>query len=284
MSVSYNRPFFGNHLYIAGMPSGSFEEKMADACLLFPSHLSKTMHVTIMTDEKDLKIDYIRQGCILQLFEDTVLSIVKKDTEYSSPLFTAAMIPVYLTIGLTYAITCIAAKPFELIGKCMKNIALELNPKAMAYNQLAEKQIQFLQANGATLDHIASLKKALESYLLMENIHALVCENTKSQPEDFISLKLAVDDSSTIELILKPIVENGDITDYEILAPNHRISCLPTTKNKLGVDIKTKSTLIPSIENEFLAKLNLFNTGSQNFEMAIETLLNPQTEKTPLIN
>lgn len=278
MNINNQRPFFGDHLYNAGLPSKNIEEKIADTCLLFPNQLSDTLKITVIKEDSDLRIDYIQRGCIHQLFDNAIASF-----EHSPQLQDVTMIPAFFAIGVIYMTTCIVAKPLELIGKCMKNIALEMNPKAKDYNQLAANHIQFLQTHNATLDRVSALKTALESRLLTIQIYTLVLEKTKCQQEGFLKVELELD-STIIPLILKPIVKDGCIEDYEISAPVHSVLSLPTTRNELGRYIQSQDNILNDLENEFLAKLKLFQRGSANFENAVETLLKEEkTEHTYLL-
>jgi hypothetical protein len=256
MSVN-NRPFFGDHLYLSGMPSRHIEETFADGCLSFPGHLSPNVRVEVILDDDEFSVNYMSQGCI-------------------SSLFCSA-----------FFVTSIIAKPFELIGKCMKNGALAVNPEAKAYNEMAANHLQWLQDRDASLDRIGLLKIELEAKLAQfsqdEKLYNLVLEKTELQPEGFLKAILEID-STYIDLIIKPIVKNDSIFDYEISAPFQSISGLPTTKLELFQNLQSQKNRLQDLENGFITKLKSFQRVNASFENGIRTLLKPEiNEHTSLI-
>lgn len=256
MNVS-NRPFFGDHLYLSGMPSRHIEETFADGVLSFPGHLSPNVKVEVIEDGDEFSVNYINQGCI-------------------SSLFCSA-----------FVVTSIIAKPFELLGKCMKNGALAVNPQAKAYNEMAANHLQWLQDRDATLERIGLLKIELEAKLTQfsqdEKIYSIVLEKTGRHPEGFLKAILKID-STCIDFIIKPIVKNDSILDYEISAPFHSLAGFPTTKLELFQHIQSQKNRLQDLENDFLAKLKSFQRANASFENGIRTLIKPEiNEHTSLI-
>lgn len=270
MSTNSVRPYFGDHLYIPGIPDRDAVEYFADGCLSFPGHLSENMRVEVIREGNDFDVRYSNHGFLDQLFTNIITAVARDDIENPSCFDSAIMIPAYLAVGATYTITCILAKPFEFIGKCLKNSALEKNPQAKDYNDLAASHLQYLQERDASLGGIEILKPELERKLaqveLLEKIYSLVLDSIKSHPERFSRAKFG-----DIPLIIKPMLNNDETDDYEILGPIPVI--LPTTRNKLFQLIESQKRISDHLEKEFLQKLPLFQMEDEKFKSSIKPFL-----------
>ncbi len=264
----------GDHLYISGMPTCSLAEKIADSCLSFPRHVSSILTVELSMENMDFKVDYTAQGFIFEAFKKMSTFLARKNDKHNSILYSASMTPVHIGASTVCLITELVSKPLELIGKYLKNKALEMDPDAKTYNRLAADHIQLLLEQEATLHGIETLKKELEPLLIDEQIYNLALEMTKNYPVGFIKAILALD-SISIVLILKPILRDDVIEDYEITTTSSILTRLPTTRNTLGHHIHSQKEIIQDRESQLVRKLTQFGMASQTFQNAIQELIKP---------
>lgn len=282
MSVN-NRPFFGDHLYLSGMPSRHFEETIADGCLSFPRHLSPNVKVEVILDGEEHKLvtHYGERGCIYQLFSGTISCLE------TNGIFPCCAFPTLIVMGIGALVTCIAAKPFELIGKCIKNSVLETNPRARDYNEMAVNHLQMLKDHDVYPDRIERLKSKLESEIallsLYENLHSLLIAKTKYRPV-FPKKTTLVSPSASIDLMITPILDKDEVVDYRISALFDSIPGLPTIQSALGKDIQHHKNNIQKLEKEIDEKSKLFINAAEKFEQNVRALLNRENDEViPLI-
>ena len=147
MTVNTNPPCFIDPLYIPGY-APSMKEEVADGCLSLSVQLWGGKTVEVIQQDDNLEIRYRERYGIDQLFSSTIRTLE------TSGLFCIVGLPTMIVMGASTLVTYIAAKPFELIGKCLKESVFETDLEAKNYNILAKSHLQKLHENDLHLERL----------------------------------------------------------------------------------------------------------------------------------
>jgi hypothetical protein len=172
-------------------------------------------------------------------------------------------------------VTCIATKPFELIGKCLKSNTLATNPTTKLYNEMATNHLQMLKDHDAYPVRIELLKSKLESekalLSLYENLQPLLLAKTKYRLAATKKATLVIP-STTIELIITPILDSDKVIDYKISDVLNSTPGLPTIQSALSKDVQHHKNNIQKLEKEIDEKSKLFQSESEKFGSDVKAL------------
>jgi hypothetical protein len=266
--------------YIYGTPSRHFDEAVADSCLSFPRATWGRANVELLQRENNYDARYSHAGCIRETFQNTMDCLLLDRTSM-------IVIPGLMFTIVAYGVTSLAALPFEMLGTCMKISALEMNPTAKTYNQMAINHLEILLNNDVTLEKIEILRTELKNVrsklTFQKGIYDLLLGVTKHHPKNNVEAKLGIgsipDGIGEIDFVIHPIMENDCIIDYKIAAPFKSISGFPTTRSALSNRVKSMENEIHELEKQIIAKekhLEMIQNAPKKFANDVKELLHQE--------
>lgn len=247
--------------YIPGHPSISLpDEDRADNCLILSRKLWHGSNVYYVGADSQ----YSQRGSLDELYVDTMRDFINAS---NCPW----VIPRAFCIVELVCCTSIASFIPGLIGKYMKDKALERNPKAKEYNKIAVDYLETLdrppwadRALEKLKVHQEHFKKSLD---YLRGLSHLINENTKSNPQTLEGTLIA--DGSDWSYVITPIMnENQCVVDYGIFH---------TTLSEITRKIEFHEEKLKELEFDISIhedQLKAFQNANTTFEMNVKNLIN----------